>query len=700
MNRAIRQNIWDMALIWLGMIGLMGALFDALHFPGSALWSFVVMFLYSLWLYRREKKLLNSWKWILCLNIFIVIVLNVIPDFQEVLKQLEEIIKYDYFLRFDELLVSQDVLSGLITGCFLVLIGSWIIYSLVHTVVHRKNIMFNIGLYIVIFIFLHLIKHPIQSKIGYIFVLFIILLYAFGRFHDIDKCRMMTIGLAFVVIGFGFAFSEVFFASNGAFQKNTTTALSYITSYFNKDILGRTFNHQNTTGTNANVEGKLPDDDITLGQSLALDIYSSTPFDGYIRGYSLISYDHNEWKLPQDPVRSTSLGKTPSKVVYDQGEDVSVMNVKIDSKLYTDYQFTTYDFSIAKQMEADSYYLPQNNQEYIEYIYYDFENQNILEHMALNDSNYQEIDSAYLEIPEYLKPLLFEFIEQHHQFDQFDLTQFQPEKIVRKIDSVQEVLSREFKYDLKTGKLPEDQDFVEFFMNTSKKGSCTHFATLATLLLRQLNVPARYVTGYVVDSDDFKDGHASVYSNRAHAWVEVYCSGLGWIPFEMTPVKENEELPAVLDALSQDNFQQTTTPTETTTNPQTTQHNQEIVEVVPWYQPILKYQKEIMSVMGAILIILSIKACQHVWLYIILYKSDTCQKILFYYRRVNKLKKWGLSIDEKIVELMQEARFSYHDMSDDQVEIMKQYYQKAYLDVYSQQRFYWKILMKIILINK
>ena len=57
--------------------------------------------------------------------------------------------------------------------------------------------------------------------------------------------------------------------------------------------------------------------------------------------------------------------------------------------------------------------------------------------------------------------------------------------------------------------------------------------------MRELGVPARYVTGFVVKPDavTYEEGtyKASVLDSDAHAWVEIYMENYGWIPVEMTP---------------------------------------------------------------------------------------------------------------------------------------------------------------------
>lgn len=94
-----------------------------------------------------------------------------------------------------------------------------------------------------------------------------------------------------------------------------------------------------------------------------------------------------------------------------------------------------------------------------------------------------------------------------------------------------------YSWDLDT--LPKGEDAVEYFVGTSTKGYCTHFASAGTLLLRELGIPARYVVGYVVKPGQisYSEGgySASVLDSDAHAWTEIYLDNYGWVPVEMTP---------------------------------------------------------------------------------------------------------------------------------------------------------------------
>src|SRR5262245_261958 len=71
------------------------------------------------------------------------------------------------------------------------------------------------------------------------------------------------------------------------------------------------------------------------------------------------------------------------------------------------------------------------------------------------------------------------------------------------------------------------------FVTKTRAGYCQHFAGAMALMLRLLGVPARVAVGFTSGT---KDGDAWVVTDHeAHAWVEVWFAGQGWIPFDPTP---------------------------------------------------------------------------------------------------------------------------------------------------------------------
>ncbi|WP_160686941.1 transglutaminase domain-containing protein [Clostridium sp. C2-6-12] len=100
--------------------------------------------------------------------------------------------------------------------------------------------------------------------------------------------------------------------------------------------------------------------------------------------------------------------------------------------------------------------------------------------------------------------------------------------------AIEAYLSKNYVYTLEPGDVPENRDFVDYFLFDSKQGYCTYYASAMTILVRSLGIPARYVEGYILPSKPVSGSSYEVTNKEAHAWVEVYFEGFGWIPFEPT----------------------------------------------------------------------------------------------------------------------------------------------------------------------
>ena len=100
---------------------------------------------------------------------------------------------------------------------------------------------------------------------------------------------------------------------------------------------------------------------------------------------------------------------------------------------------------------------------------------------------------------------------------------------------LEEYLSSNYSYTLSTVTPPRDMDFVEHFLFETKQGYCVYFATAFVAMARSLNVPTRYVEGFLVRGTPNDNGFIDVFNSMAHAWPEVYFEGSGWLRFEPTP---------------------------------------------------------------------------------------------------------------------------------------------------------------------
>lgn len=168
---------------------------------------------------------------------------------------------------------------------------------------------------------------------------------------------------------------------------------------------------------------------------------------------------------------------------------------------------------------------------------------------VLFDYNRDVASKYYLEIPEsfedtakkilntdladYLNPI---------EYGQYDYSKKVSEINVNKlgyeipVDFVKKYLYANCEYSLSPGKLQSGEDFVDKFLNETKIGYCSHFASAATLMFRAMGIPARYVEGYVVRGSDWDDDDKAVLKDdAAHAWVEIFVKGIGWVPVDVTP---------------------------------------------------------------------------------------------------------------------------------------------------------------------
>lgn len=133
-----------------------------------------------------------------------------------------------------------------------------------------------------------------------------------------------------------------------------------------------------------------------------------------------------------------------------------------------------------------------------------------------------------------------------------------------KVQLVEQYFVEHYTYSMSPGTTPRNEDFIGYFLTSQNQGYCAHFASAATMILRYMGVPARYVEGYVISAysisnaeatgEDYKEYMtgtspigktgvitAEITDANAHAWVEVYSDGFGWVPVDVTPPSSEDE---------------------------------------------------------------------------------------------------------------------------------------------------------------
>lgn len=79
---------------------------------------------------------------------------------------------------------------------------------------------------------------------------------------------------------------------------------------------------------------------------------------------------------------------------------------------------------------------------------------------------------------------------------------------------------------------------------TRKSGYCAHYASAFAVLARALGVPTRMVLGYSTSGVVDENGSYHVSAKQLHAWDEAYMSGVGWVPFDVTPAANRQSADA------------------------------------------------------------------------------------------------------------------------------------------------------------
>ena len=180
------------------------------------------------------------------------------------------------------------------------------------------------------------------------------------------------------------------------------------------------------------------------------------------------------------------------------------------------------------------------------------------------DEMYSDARDHALYVPDKVLPAVEQFCEEYgiKQSDSID----------KKIEKVTEAFRDDFEYTLRPGKVPQNEDYIYYFLVANRRGYCQHFATSAVMIFRYLGIPARYAEGYAIDRDDFFTSEAvpvndfsewitSPYrtdtnvsrlyipDSNGHAWVEIFREGFGWDATEVTMALSVDEGRSFLGAL-------------------------------------------------------------------------------------------------------------------------------------------------------
>ncbi|MGH2795280.1 MAG: transglutaminaseTgpA domain-containing protein, partial [Actinomycetota bacterium] len=101
---------------------------------------------------------------------------------------------------------------------------------------------------------------------------------------------------------------------------------------------------------------------------------------------------------------------------------------------------------------------------------------------------------------------------------------------------------RTFEYDEDVVLAHNIRDIADFLTRV-KSGYCEQFATSMAVMARLLGLPSRVAIGFAIGTTGVTPDVYEVTSRHAHAWVEVWMTGFGWVAFEPTPRGDAVQVP-------------------------------------------------------------------------------------------------------------------------------------------------------------
>lgn len=251
----------------------------------------------------------------------------------------------------------------------------------------------------------------------------------------------------------------------------------------------------------------------------------------YLRGFVGGEYENSEWRKKKISSLKGKTGQEGEELLAhpfellketEQVKRLTVQVQKANLKYRYEPYFSAYEDAV---VYGDSF--AEGGERTYETKFCTASAKKILERKGQEDYD-AVVEKTYLEVPDSVARGLRQATEETAGDD--------VEEICGKIHTY---LSENTAYTLKPGRTPVGNDSVLYFLNENKKGYCMHYAAAAALLLRLQKIPARFVSGYLVEPGLFqKTGNgyqAVVTGGEAHAWAEYYVDGFGWVPFEATP---------------------------------------------------------------------------------------------------------------------------------------------------------------------
>lgn len=267
-----------------------------------------------------------------------------------------------------------------------------------------------------------------------------------------------------------------------------------------------------------------------------------------------------------------------------------------------------------------------------------------IENAAAEDYG-QFVQEHYLDISEMSDRFIRDFSIGIDGFDETETAQW-----------IREILRQQAVYTLEPGDMPRGENIIDYFLYENQQGYCMHFASAAVMMFRLNGIPARYAEGYVVSPGSFErdqDGSfvSVVHDYQAHAWPEIYIENVGWVPFEVTPAYENNEIavPDQLEGETSESESESSTAQSESESETESQSESETVSAQTQSDPAggtghgsgsFKIPSWIKSLISAVCVLLCIAAAAAGWLYSGIQRQRKLRRSVYSLYNTQKLMKY------------------------------------------------------------
>ena len=266
----------------------------------------------------------------------------------------------------------------------------------------------------------------------------------------------------------------------------------------------------------------------------------------YLKGFTGTNYQASGWYVnPEDfsdfeDTRDIDFGNTAK---------IHVENVGADAR----FTYLPY-YSDSRNIEYPEVTKNIYEIKYKPALSYDDYKKEVDDELLTDEDYYNYVYEACLTVPDDLRSTLEDTLTEIEPLYSEDVNQYR----LNCANAIYSYFFENFSYTMAPGRTAYRRDFVEYFLTHQKRGYCAHFASATVLLLREMGIPARYCEGYVIPislvyenavltENDFNEWYSGkkdmemdavlkvpVNDSYAHAWVEIYLDGYGFVPFEAT----------------------------------------------------------------------------------------------------------------------------------------------------------------------